>query len=79
MNAISADDTGLPDGAQSETYERIEAALKKLDPIEQLIVIGAARDLAAGKITSEQFAARIQDQAERHRAGKPVYINELGL
>ncbi|MTH58990.1 hypothetical protein [Paracoccus litorisediminis] len=62
-----------------ETESQLEAAYKQLDQIEQLIVISAARDLAAGKITSKQFALRVQDQAERHRAGKPVYISELGF
>lgn len=56
---------------------RFDAVFRQFDDGEQLIILGALKALSAGQITMEEYAARVDDQISRHRAGKPVYASEL--
>ncbi|MCT4333777.1 hypothetical protein MU516_12975 [Paracoccus sp. YLB-12] len=65
--------------ATESLEDRFIKAFNVLDEIERLIFFCAMKAMADKRITAEEFAARVDDQIGRHRAGKSIRLNELEI
>lgn len=68
----------MSEDLDNDTEEFIDA-MNRADEVTRLIFASVMRQRVSGVITADQMIEKLQDLLARHRAGKTIYISELGI
>lgn len=68
----------MSEDLDKDTAEFVDA-MNRADEVTRLIFVSVMRKRVNGSIASDQMIANLKDLLDRHRAGKTIYISELGI